>query len=424
MKEEVTDNILYSTIRDLETRLAEAEQLINAIKDGEVDAFAINKNDKREIFTLQSSDYAYRLLIEECSEGAINVGQDGLILYTNRYFCKLLGLEYDQIIGREISDFISVESKQVFNDLFNNAEKGNSKGEVNLSGNKKMIPVYVSLTSLKPRLSTIGIIITDLTEKKNHEQMILNYQQSLEMKNSSLGKMNTELESFAHISSHDLQEPVRKLQMITSRIIESEYENLSPTGQDLLRRMENSARRMHTLINDLLAYSTTKYEQKSFETTSLKELLDDVSDDFTEDLEKGRLIIQTQDLCSVNIIPLHFRQVMHNLISNSLKFSKPGTGPCIKISCITEKGSSFGVNGLNPHISYTRINYTDNGIGFDPEYNEKIFGLFQRLHPKEKFKGTGIGLAIVKKIIENHNGLITAKGKPGEGAEFNIFLPH
>lgn len=420
---EMTDNTLNSTLKELQSRLEEAEQLIEAIKAGEVDAFAINKNSKREIFTLESSDYAYRLLIEQCGEGAINVSEEGLILYTNKYFFELLGLSYEQVIGHQITEFVTSESKETFKNLFRQSLNGNAKGEANLTGKGKVIPVYVSLTTLQPRLPTIGIIITDFTEKKNHEKMILSYQKSLELKNTSLGKMNNELQSFAHISSHDLQEPVRKIQMITSRILESEYDNLTNNGRDLLVRMQNSARRLHTLINDLLAYSTTDYEQTSFESTSLQHLIDDVSEDFMEDIEKGNLIIETKDLCKVNIIPLHFRQVMHNLISNSLKFSKQDDKACISISCSTSEGSEYDIEGINPAMKYTRIKYHDNGIGFDPLYNEKIFGLFQRLHSKEKFKGTGIGLAIVKKIVENHNGIVTAEGKPGEGAEFNIFIP-
>lgn len=421
---EVKDNELLNKIKLLESRLEEAEQLIDAIKCGEVDAFAIGKEGKQEVFTIQSSDYAYRLLIEECGEGAVNVTEEGIIVYTNRYFCQLLGLPYEKIAGRLISEFIEDDSKAEFDNLFQQSIKGKAKGEIFLWGNRRNIPVYVSLTSLQPKLATIGIIITDLTEKKNHEKVIIAYQKNLELKNYSLGKMNTELQSFAHISSHDLQEPVRKLQMITSRILESEFENLSDHGKDLLIRMQNSARRMHTLIHDLLAYSTTNYEKTHFEVTSLQHLIEDVIEDFKEESGQDNIILETTNLCNVKVIPLHFRQVMHNLISNSIKFAKPGSIPKINIACMIAKGLDFENNKLLPHKKYCRITYSDDGIGFDSTYNDKIFGLFQRLHSKEKYKGTGIGLAIVKKIIENHNGHVSAHGKVGEGACFNIYIPH
>jgi PAS domain S-box-containing protein len=420
----VKDNEFLETIRLLESRLEEAEQLIEAIKSGEVDAFAMGKEGKQEVFTIQSSDYAYRLLIEECGEGAINVTEEGIIVYTNRYFCQLLGLPYEKVAGSFISQFIEEESKAEFNNLFQQSITGKAKGEIFLWGNRRNIPVYVSLTSLQPRLPTVGIIITDLTEKKNQEKVIIAYQKNLELKNYSLGKMNTELQSFAHISSHDLQEPVRKIQIITSRILESEFENLSDHGKDLLLRMQNSARRMHTLIHDLLAYSTTNYEKTHFEVTGLQKLIEDVVEDFIDDSGKEKVIIKATNLCSVKIIPLHFRQVMHNLISNSLKFAKPNTIPTISINCSIAHGGEFDDERLLPNKLYCKITYRDDGIGFDSEYNERIFGLFQRLHSREKYKGTGMGLAIVKKIIENHNGYISAHGTLDEGASFDIYLPH
>jgi PAS domain S-box-containing protein len=420
----VKDNEFLETIRLLESRLEEAEQLIEAIKSGEVDAFAMGKEGKQEVFTIQSSDYAYRLLIEECGEGAINVTEEGIIVYTNRYFCQLLGLPYEKVAGSFISQFIEEESKAEFNNLFQQSITGKAKGEIFLWGNRRNIPVYVSLTSLQPRLPTVGIIITDLTEKKNQEKVIIAYQKNLELKNYSLGKMNTELQSFAHISSHDLQEPVRKIQIITSRILESEFENLSDHGKDLLLRMQNSARRMHTLIHDLLAYSTTNYEKTHFEVTGLQKLIEDVVEDFNDDSGKEKVIIKATNLCSVKIIPLHFRQVMHNLISNSLKFAKPNTIPTISINCSIAHGGEFDDERLLPNKLYCKITYRDDGIGFDSEYNERIFGLFQRLHSREKYKGTGMGLAIVKKIIENHNGYISAHGTLDEGASFDIYLPH
>jgi len=423
MKADMVED-LSDRIRELESRLEEAEQLIEAIKNGHVDAFAISMNGgDREIYTIESSDYAYRLLIEECGEGAINVTEDGIIVYSNRYFCQLLDLPYEHVAGKSITDFIDPGSIRDFGDLFEKSLGGKAKGEILLTSNKRNIPVYISLTSLQPKLSTVGIIITDLTEKKSHEREILAYQASLEHKNFSLGKMNTELQSFAHISSHDLQEPVRKMQMITSRILESEFDNLTDHGKDLLIRMQNSSRRMQTLINDLLAYSTTNYEKTNFESTNLKLLLHEVLEDFIDESDHVKLELEGGGHCDINVIPLHFRQVMHNLISNSLKFAKPGEMSVIKVKCEWGNGTDFMHDQLIPKKRYCKITYSDNGIGFEPAYNEKIFGLFQRLHPKERYRGTGIGLAIVKKIIENHEGIITAEGNPGHGAVFHIYLP-
>src|SRR3990170_8576038 len=157
---------MSSTIEDLQHKLAEAEQLIEAIKAGEVDAFAILSNNNHEVYTLQSGDYAYRVLIEKFSEGALNLTEEGLIVYTNQYFCDFLGLPYERVVGTNIFQYVSEDSKDTFTVLFTNALSSSSKGEINLSINSVTIPVYVSMTSLQPTLPTIGMIITDLTEKK------------------------------------------------------------------------------------------------------------------------------------------------------------------------------------------------------------------------------------------------------------------
>src|ERR1700743_2884202 len=179
MAKESAEELLLK-IEALEKRLAESEQMIEAIKAGEVDGFAIQSGDESEIYTLQSGDYAYRVLIEEFGEGAVNVTEDGLIVYTNNCFYELLQLPYEKVAGAYIFDFIHSDSKEEFNALFANALKGRSKGEIILTVNNKIIPVYISLTSLQPKLPTVGIIITDLSEKKKHEEIVIKYQKDLE----------------------------------------------------------------------------------------------------------------------------------------------------------------------------------------------------------------------------------------------------
>ena len=168
---------LLLRIEELENRLAESEQLIEAIKAGEVDAFALNKNNQPEIFTLQSGDFAYRVLVENFGEGAVTLSEDGLIVYTNGYFHNLLKLSYERVIASSIFDFIHPDSKETFQKLFRAGFSGKSKGEVNLFDGTTTIPVCMSMTSLQPSLPSVGVIITDLTEKKKRER-------DLEEKNS------------------------------------------------------------------------------------------------------------------------------------------------------------------------------------------------------------------------------------------------
>lgn len=422
MKEEATHQLLLR-IKELENQLEESEQLIDAIKAGEVDAFAINIENKSEIYTLQSGDYAYRVLIEEFEEGAINVTEEGLIVYTNPYFFKLLKLPYEKVIGSSIFDFIHTGSEKEFSNLLKESISGKSKGEVNLTVSGAIISVYISLKSLQPKLPTVGIIITDLTEKKKNETIILEYQKDLENKNRELVQSNAELASFAYIASHDLQEPLRKIQTFASRIVEIDFDNLSEGGREHLGRMQNSAKRMQTLIDDLLTYSRTNTVERDFINTDLNLLIEEVKTDLKEELQQKNATIEAAGMCRAVVIPFQFRQLFYNLISNSLKFSSPQNQPYIRIKSQIVKGEKLQEERLFQEKDYCHIHIADNGIGFEQQYSEKIFELFQRLHGKAQYNGTGIGLAIVKKIVENHRGIITAKSEINKGATFNIYIP-
>jgi len=422
MKEESIDQLI-SEIEELRVRLSESDQLIDAIKAGEVDAFAINSEDKSEIYTLQTGDYAYRVLIEEFGEGALNVTEDGIIVYTNAYFFQLLDLPYEKVIGSVIFDFIHPGSKENFKMLFSQAVEGKSKGEINLTVNNKIIPVYISLTSLRPNLSSVGIIISDLTEKKNSEATILRYQHDLEEKNLELVQSNAELASFAYLASHDLQEPLRKIQTFCNRILDIEATNFSPTTKDHFQRIISASKRMQNLIIALLNYSRLSVSEILFKPTDLNSILAEVKNDLKELLEENNAIIESADLPALNVIPLQFNQLLSNIIINSIKYKRPGVDPVIKVTAEivtlheTQAGQSMQIQ------KYWKIELTDNGIGFDQQYADKIFELFHRLHGRTEYEGTGIGLAICKKIIQKHGGFITAAGKSGIGSTFSLYMP-
>jgi PAS domain S-box-containing protein len=268
---------------------------------------------------------------------------------------------------------------------------------------------------------------TDITEQKTFteqlEKQVEKRTAELKDKNEELEKMNKELESFAYISSHDLQEPLRKIQMLSDRILEKEENNLSEIGKDHFKRMQSAAKRMQILIQDLLAYSRTNITERTFETTDLNDIIGDIKEDLKEELKEKNAIIETNQLCFADIIPFQFRQLLHNLISNSLKFSNPANPPHIHITGEIANGKHLNNKELLSQTKYCHITVSDNGIGFEPHYNEKIFEIFKRLHVREHYHGTGIGLSIVKKIVENHNGIITAHGELNKGATFDIYFP-
>ncbi|GEP50903.1 hypothetical protein FNO01nite_15750 [Flavobacterium noncentrifugens] len=251
------------------------------------------------------------------------------------------------------------------------------------------------------------------------------YQKTLELEESNkhLKAINSELESFNNIVSHDLQEPMRKIQMFISRLHEKEAHVLSDQGKEYFSKINLAANRMQTLMIDLVNYTRTIKGDKVFVKTSLEKILDQVQADLSQNIEEKQAKITVKNLPVIQAIPFQMEQLFINLISNSLKYSKENVVP--KISITGEK-----INGSDQYedISISdkkcyKIVVSDNGIGFKQEYAERIFMLFQRLETDSKYTGTGLGLAICKKIIENHNGFIKAKSAPGEGTKFFIYLP-
>ena len=241
--------------------------------------------------------------------------------------------------------------------------------------------------------------------------------------NIKLELMNKELQSFAYISSHDLQEPLRKIQMFAEVLMEREYDNLSKAGKVKFEKIQSAANRMQSLINDLLAYSRADTEKRTFELIDLKTVIDEVKNDLGEELAKKQGKVEVLSSCKLEVVPFQFRQLIYNLLSNSVKYSKLDVPPVIRILGETIDGSDSDDKLLITGISYAKITITDNGIGFDKQFSEKIFEVFQRLHSKQEYIGTGIGLAIVKKIVQNHNGFISANGESDIGAVFQIIIP-
>jgi signal transduction histidine kinase len=260
-------------------------------------------------------------------------------------------------------------------------------------------------------------------ELQESQQHLLQSNTSLLEKNASLATMNKELESFTYISSHDLQEPLRKIQTFVSRIIEKDQESLSDTGKSYLLRTQEAALRMQNLIQDLLAYSRLKKEIFPIEAVRLKDIVDEVSDDLSEEILENKAIIEVQGEAEIKIIPSQFRQLLINLISNAIKFTADGIQPHIIIDHSKVDGTEIPAGNGFPGSTFSKVTVTDNGIGFDPQYKKRIFEVFQRLHTKEEYSGTGIGLAIVEKIAENHKGFIFADSAEGEGAQFTFYLP-
>lgn len=267
---------------------------------------------------------------------------------------------------------------------------------------------------------------TDIEEQKNFtnqlEEQIIERTTQLELNNRELVNMNIELQSFAYISSHDLQEPLRKIQTFASRLSDLDEKNISENARSYLTRIEVSAKRMQNLIQDLLAYSRANSADRVFTVVNIDEIAEEVISDFSDRIEEKNAVIKYHNLGEATLILFQFRQLMHNLIENALKFSRKGVSPVVEITSALVKGSSLP-NAEYQDKMYHHIKVSDNGIGFDLIYQEKIFEVFQRLNTESEYKGTGIGLAIVKKIVENHKGIITVSSEKDKGSVFNIYIP-
>ncbi len=250
-------------------------------------------------------------------------------------------------------------------------------------------------------------------------------ERTLELKkaNMELESINKELSSFAYISSHDLQEPLRKIQTFASIILNNENENLSDAGKRNFTRMQVAAAQMTKLIKDLLTYSRTNADEKVFEDVDLHLLLNEIADEFNEHFQDGKGKFEIDNVPVIKGIPFQLKQLFTNLLSNSVKFKRQDLPLLIKINAEKILGSEIDSSQAYTDQEYLKIQFQDNGIGFSQEYAGKIFEVFQRLHPKNEYEGTGIGLAICTKIAEIHQAIITASSKPGKGALFTLYFP-
>lgn len=272
------------------------------------------------------------------------------------------------------------------------------------------------LEKLKMQTAALVIANEELKFQNNEKE-----KRAIELLNA-----NRELLAFNFISSHDLQEPLRKIQTFISRIMENEAENMSEAGKNNMERIQVSATRMRQLIEDLLAFSRVGNTAHNYEMNDLKIIIEDVKSDLKDTIKQKKATIDIIGLVPVNIITFQFRQLIYNLISNALKFSRPDLAPRISIQTTILRHTNSKLEGLSSKLlncDYWNLSFKDNGIGFETEFNDLIFVMFKRLHHRDQYAGTGIGLAIVKKIIDNHNGIITANGILNQGTTFEIFIP-
>ena len=255
----------------------------------------------------------------------------------------------------------------------------------------------------------------DISKRKEMERSLLQNTYQLQQSNASL-------EEFAYVASHDLKEPLRKISTFGDRIIQSQQERLNDDGKIYLKKIIDASQRMQTMISDLLSISMITGD-RSFQPFSLQTVVEEVKQTLEFKIEKNNAIIEASGLPVANIVPSQFRQLFQNLLSNSLKFTRDDVQPHIRINWAYVGPDEIDKVQSNKANQYLKLDIIDNGIGFEDEYAGKIFQIFQRLHGRSEYEGTGIGLAICKKIVEHHGGTIYAHGYLGQGSIFTIILP-
>lgn len=411
-------DIETSTITAFSLTILTLVILLFSLNKINIDYEKVQKLNEELKFVNQVADNAEK--VAGISHWKINM-KTGKFFYSDNFF-RILGLKpnaFDQTVENVLPyihpDDIEETMKQHNESIQNHTPTSMIYRIIRKDGEIRYINSTGDFThNSKGELVKIGVS-NDITEEYNSKL-------ALEEKNKSLIAINAELESFNQIVSHDLQEPLRKIQMFISRIEESESETISEKGKDYFTKIKNSANRMQNLMMDLVDYSKTIKDGKVFVKTNLNKLLEDVLLELAVNIEEKNATVEIGNLPKINAIPFQIHQLFVNLISNSLKYSKEDVPPVIKIK--TEKiKTGETINDIELiDKKYHKITITDNGIGFRQEFSEKIFMLFKRLETDIDYNGTGIGLAICKKITENHNGFIKAEGEPDLGAVFTIYL--
>jgi len=351
---------------------------------------------------LQSLQRRYELILNSAGEGICGLDVEGKATFVNPTVAKLTGWPVDELIGKgEQEIFVS-----------------NGQQTDNLSPDERVLyrkdgtrfPVEFIKTSINENGRVVGsvVVFKDITERKQ-------VQDSLARKAAELARSNSELEQFAFVASHDLQEPLRKIQAFGDRLKVKCQPIQAPDIQDYLERMQSAAARMRNLINDLLAFSRVIRSSEPFVTVDLNEITKEVLGDLEVRIEKSGAKVEIEELPKIDADPMQMRQLMLNLLSNALKFQPTGASPIIKISATTFTPLS--------REAQCELRVQDNGIGFDEKYMDKIFAVFQRLHGRTEYEGTGVGLAVCRRIIDRHHGTITARSQPEKGATFIVTLP-
>jgi PAS domain S-box-containing protein len=375
---------------------------------------------------VKQKESEHQRMINEIEDYAIlMLNRDGIIQNWNKGAEKIKGYTANEVIGKSFKIFYRQE------DLERNLpesliEEALTKGKARHEGwrickDGTALWCNVLITALHDENdNVVGFtkVTRNLTEKKIAEDQLREYAERIAKHNEELQKINSDLDSFTYMASHDLQEPLRKIKTFCNFILSRESQNFSKESEAYFGRIIAAASRMQKLIESLLYYSRATSAEIVLQPADLNIIVADVKKDLTDLIADKKVTITCGKLPVLKVMPLQFHQLFLNIIENAIKYSKENVPPVIKIT-----SELFTKNEKGETKNFCSISIKDNGIGFEQQYTENIFKLFQRLHGRHEYSGTGVGLAICKKIVENHKGTITAIGEPDKGSTFIITIP-
>ncbi|XOZ34151.1 sensor histidine kinase [Halomonadaceae bacterium KBTZ08] len=397
-----------------EQSLREAsEQLEQRVAERTRELEQANAELESEVLDRRRAENRFRRLFETTPNGLVLVDGDGQIVLANQQSGAIFGYEPDELKGMAVEALVPDEVRAhhgQYRDSYMIAPQARAMGQgrdlygVRKDGSSVSLEIGLSPIQEGDRTEVIASIV-DNTERKQFEHQI-------QRQNEALTRSNQELEQFAFIASHDLREPLRKVLSFGKLLASGRYGSFNAKGDEFIGYMMDAAERMQQLLDSLLSYSRVTSKALPFEMVDLNKVAEVVTADLQITLEESGASVDWQDLATVEADPVQMRQLFQNLIANSLKYQSPERAPVMHISAQTQPDGRC------------RLTFTDNGIGFDPQYSEQIFQVFQRLHARHEYEGTGMGLAICRKILERHRGTIWATGESGVGARFEIVLPY
>jgi PAS domain S-box-containing protein len=366
---------------------------------------------------LQKLQRRYESILNSAGEGIYGLDLQGKTTFVNPAAAKITGWKVDELVSKSESEIFHRQAGTI---KFPGAQDNNSQADYVVFYRKdgSSFPAEYVRTPIYEKDKEVGavVIFKDVTERKRAEE-------TLNRKNAELARSNAELEQFAYVASHDLQEPLRKIQAFGDRLkTKCDAADLKD-GRDYLERMQSAAARMQTLINDLLTFSRVISSDQPLVPVDLNTVIKGVLGDLEFRIEQTKAVIELSELPTIDADPMQMRQLFQNLIGNALKFQPPNHQPVVKISSQIVKSPFAGTASDDPYGEQCEISIKDNGIGFDEKYLDKIFAVFQRLHGRNEFEGTGVGLAVCRRITDRHGGIITAQSKTGEGATFVVTFP-